>query len=55
MTGNSIDSKQSISIAWGRQGHKGGVRGPRSSSGVLGWFLSAIYIPLANIKLIVFL
>ena len=49
--GNSNDIRQSIPIAWGRQGHKGGVRGPRSSSGGPRVFLSALYIPLANIKL----
>ena len=40
----------SISMAWGRQGHKGSVRGPRSSFGGTKWFLSVLYIPLANIK-----
>ena len=47
--GNSIDCKQSISIPWGRQGHKGGVQGQRSSSGGPGWFLSTLYVPLAYI------
>ena len=49
--GNIIDNIQSFSIAWGRKGHKGAVRGPGSSFGGTGLFLSAIYIPLANIKL----
>ena len=31
--GNIIDNIHSISIAWGKKGHKGGVRGPRSSFG----------------------
>ena len=50
MRDNSIDNRQSISIAWGRQGHKGSVRGPRSSSDDPGRFLDKSHIPLANIK-----
>ena len=33
LKGNFIDKIKSISIAWGRQGHTGGVRGPKRSSG----------------------
>ena len=47
---NSINNMKSISIALERQGHKGGVRGPRSNSGGPGWFLGAIYIPLVKLK-----
>ena len=47
--GNSNDNTQSILLVWGRQAHKGGVRGPRRGSGGRGRVLSASYIPLANI------
>ena len=29
MRGKSIDNRHYFYIAWGRQGHKGGVRGPK--------------------------
>ena len=36
--GNSIDNRRSISIAWGIQGHKGGVRGQDAVPVVQGGF-----------------
>ena len=52
--GDSNDIRQSIPIVWGTHGRKGGVRGAGSSSGGPGGFLSAIFIPLADIKLFSF-
>ena len=48
MRAKSIDNRQYFSKSWGRYGHKGGVKGLTKK---FMWFLSAPYIPLANIKL----
>ena len=46
----NIDEFHSTFIARGRNGQKGGLRGPRRSSGGSMFFLSALYLPLANVN-----
>ena len=46
--GNSIENRQFFSIAWGKTGAQKWCKGTKEE---FGWFLSASYIPLANINL----